>query len=214
MTSAGTVCTCVGRNRGSRTRTCPHLYTQRPGLLVVACIIAIAAVLLAAQASGSIEGFGVLTSSSVAPIISVLLINLIRKPIQKVGHSCSGCVRTHKAGHAALHALTCVRTPTCAHTQAALKMTRSTRGVIDKSFSGLRGNMLKHLSHHDRGSGGDFSSYNSSMDLTRPQVRMHTHGTHAWHPCACVAEQPCHLVRTHTVTMGRHPAFRLSRPLA
>lgn len=31
------------------------------------------------------EGFGILTSSSVAPIISVLLINLIKKPMAEVG---------------------------------------------------------------------------------------------------------------------------------
>jgi lipoprotein signal peptidase len=37
------------------------------------------------DATNAQEGFGILTSSSVAPIISVLLINLVKKPAKKVG---------------------------------------------------------------------------------------------------------------------------------
>lgn len=37
-----------------------------------------------AQAAGATEGFGVLTCSSVAPIISVLIISLIKRPMSKV----------------------------------------------------------------------------------------------------------------------------------
>jgi len=53
------------------------------------------------QAVDATEGFGILTSSSVAPIISVLLINLIKKPAKKVcraeAHtlSCSGVLFCH-----------------------------------------------------------------------------------------------------------------------